>query len=87
VAIILDASATKKLATGAKIGEQTLPTDGSGKDGYDLEFYNWAASIREGKRVYCGAEEGLRAAVAILKANEAMEKQARIQIPEDLYYI
>lgn len=83
--IILDASATKKLNTGAKIGEETLTTDGEGKDGYDLEFYNWVASIREGKPVYCDAETGLRTAVAILKANEAIKRQTRVAIPDDLY--
>jgi predicted dehydrogenase len=85
VGIVLNASATKKLNTGAKIGETTLTTSGEGKDAYDLEFYNWAASIREGKSIYCDAEVGLKTAVAILKANEAIEKQARIAIPEELY--
>jgi predicted dehydrogenase len=85
--IILNASATKKLKTGAKIGETTLTTSGEGKDAYDLEFYNWAASIREGKPIYCDAEVGLKTAVAILKANEAIEKQTRVAISEDLYSI
>jgi hypothetical protein len=85
VGIILNASATKKLATGVKIGETTLTTDGDQKDGYDLEFYNWAASIREGKPVVCGPEVGLQTAVAILKANEAMHRQCRVTIPQELY--
>lgn len=83
--IILNASATKKLNTGAKIGETTLNTSGDGKDAYDLEFFNWAASIREGKPIYCNAEEGLRACIAILKANEAMERRTRVVIPDAMY--
>jgi predicted dehydrogenase len=83
--ILLNASATKKLATGAKIGEETLTTSGDGKDGYDMEFYNWVASIREGKPVYCDAEVGYKTAVAIIKANEAIQRQSRVVIPDDLY--
>ncbi len=83
--IILNASATKKLNTGAKIGQETLSTSGDNKDGYDLEFYNWAASIREGKKVFCGPEEALKTAVAIIKANEAIQRQTRVVIPEELY--
>lgn len=85
--IVLNASATKKLNTGAKIGEQTLSTAGDGKDAYDLEFYNWAAAIREGKHNYCDPEQGIRTAVAMLKANEAMERQTRVVIPDDLYTV
>lgn len=86
-AIVLDASATKKLQTGVKIGEQTLATAAEGKDAYDLEFYNWAASIREGKPVCCGPEIGLQTAVTIIKANEAMERRIRLEIPQELYSI
>ncbi len=85
--MVLNASATKKLNTGAKIGETTLSTEGSGKDAYDLEFYNWAASIREGAKVFCDPMEGLRACVATIKANEAMAKSTRIEIPAHLYEI
>jgi predicted dehydrogenase len=85
--LVLNAAATKKLSTGAKIGETTLATTGADKDAYDLQFYNWAASIREGKRIFCDALEGLRCTVAIVKANEAMEKQTRIEITPDMYTI
>jgi predicted dehydrogenase len=87
VGIVLNAAATKKLNTGAKIGEQTLSTGGEGKDAYDIEFYNWAAAIRQGGKNYCDPMEGLRAAVAIIKANEAMAKQTRIVITPDTYQI
>ncbi len=83
--IVLNASATKKLQTGVKIGGETLPTDGDNKDGYDMEFFNWAASIREGKPVYCDAEVGYKTAVAIIKANEAIQRQTRVVIPDELY--
>jgi hypothetical protein len=83
--MVLNASATKKLNTGVKIGETTLTTAGDGKDAYDLQFYNWAASIREGKPIFCNAEEGLRATVATLKANEAMQKRTRLVLPDSLY--
>lgn len=85
--MVLNASATKKLNTGAKIGETTLNTAADGKDAYDMHFHNWAASIREGKRVYCDYMEAYRSAVAIIKANEAMEKNTRIEIPAHLYEI
>ncbi len=85
--MVLNASATKKLNTGAKIGETTLSTPAEGKDAYDLHFYNWITSIRTGSRVFCNYMEGYRSCVAILKANEAMEKMTRIEIPDHLYEI
>ena len=85
--IILNASATKKLNTGAKIGEQVLATSGDGKDAYDLEFYNWAATIREGKPNACDPETALKVAVAIIKANEAMAKGVKLEISPSLYAV
>lgn len=85
--LVLNAAATKKLQTGVKVGGQALSTSGDGKDAYDLQFYNWVATIREGKPNFCDPESGLRTAVAILKANEAMAKQSRLEISEDLYKI
>jgi predicted dehydrogenase len=85
--MVLNAAATKKLTTGAKIGETTLSTTGEDKSSYDLEFHNWASSIREGKPVLCDGMEGLRAAVPIIKANEAMMKKTRLEIPKSLYEV
>ncbi|MCS6776327.1 MAG: Gfo/Idh/MocA family oxidoreductase [Chloroherpetonaceae bacterium] len=85
--LVLNASATKKLTTGAKIGETTLTTSAEDKTSYDLEFHNWAASIREGKPVLCDAIEGLHATVPIIKANEAMARGTRVEIPRHLYEI
>ena len=87
VGVVLDASATKKLDTGVHIGREQLPASASGKDAYDLELYNWAASIREGKPVVCGPQVGFNTAVAILTANEAMQKGTRIAIPADAYQL
>ena len=85
--MVLNASATKKLSTGAKIGETTLSVSGDGKDAYDLQFHNFAASIREGRPVVCSGEEAFKTTVSILKANEAMEKKTRLVISPDIYKI
>ena len=70
-----------------KIGEQVLATSGDGKDAYDLEFYNWAATIREGKPNACDPETALKVAVAIIKANEAMAKGVKLEISPSLYAV
>ena len=83
--IVLNAGASARLATGAKLDAQELQTQGDPRDAYEWQFIRWAASIREGAPVSCDALEGLRTAVPILKANEAMRLKTRLEIPASLY--
>ena len=83
--IVLAASASTRLATGAKLDETALDAGENDRDAYEWQFIRWAASIREGAPVSCDAMEGLRTAVATLKANEAMRLKTRVEIPPELY--
>lgn len=82
----LDPEATKKLdKTGVKVGEKVITGDVKGKDDYLLEMEDFFNSIRTGAPVSCGWQEALGACVAAIRANEAMEKKTRIEIPSSDY--
>lgn len=84
----LDPEATKKLGgTGAKVGEKVITGSIAGKDDYLLEMEDFFNSVRTGAPVACGWKDGLRAAVAGIRANEAMTKQMRIEIPATDYIL
>ncbi len=84
----LDPEATKKLGTtGAKVGEKILRGDVTGKDDYLLEMEDFFASIRTGAPVSCGWKDGLEATVAAVRANEAMTRKMRIEIPKSDYVL
>ena len=85
--IVLSASASTRLATGAKLDEMPLNAEPGDRDAYEWQFIRWAASIREGAPVSCDAREGLKTTVATLKANEAMRLKTRVEIPPALYEI
>ena len=82
----LDPEATKKLGvTGTKVGEKVITGTVTGKDDYLLEMEDFFSSVRTGAPVSCGWKDGLRAAVAGIRANEAMTKKVRIEIPASDY--
>ncbi|NLH98566.1 MAG: Gfo/Idh/MocA family oxidoreductase [Chthonomonadales bacterium] len=84
----LDPEATKKLGvTGTRVGQKVIQGDVSGKDDYLLEMEDFFASIRVGAPVMCDWRDGLRACVAAVRANEAMTKKTRIEIPKTDYTI
>lgn len=80
----LDPAATKKIGKGSKVGEKVMSSDVTGKSSYVLEQEDFFNAIRTGSPVTCDWKEALGACVAAIKANEAMQKKARIEItPED----
>lgn len=82
----LDPEATKKLGTtGARVGQKEIRGSVEGKDDYLLEMEDFFASIRTGAPVACDWRDGLRACVAAIRANEAMTKKTRIEIPASDY--
>jgi len=82
----LDPEATKKLGvTGTKVGEKAIRGSVEGKDDYLLEMEDFFASIRTGAPVSCDWRDGLRACVAAVRANEAMTRKTRIEIPPSDY--
>jgi len=82
----LDPEATKKLGvTGTKVGEKVIRGSVEGKDDYLLEMEDFFASIRTGAPVSCDWRDGLRACVAAVRANEAMTRKTRIEIPPSDY--
>jgi predicted dehydrogenase len=86
LALKLDPQATKKLSqSGVKVGEKTLTSDATGKNSYLLEMEDFFASIRTGAPVSCDWRQGLGGCVAAIRANEAMEKKTRVEIPATDY--
>jgi predicted dehydrogenase len=82
----LDPEATKKLGqTGARVGEKTITGSVAGKDDYLLEMEDFFNSVRTGAPISCDWRDGLGACVAAIRANEAMEKRARVAIPSTDY--
>ena len=64
---------------------------GSGSSGftavsaYRLELEGFARTIRNGEPNLCDGEIGLKAATAILKADEAIAQNRKLEIGRDLY--
>lgn len=86
VGLKLDPEATKKLnKSGVKVGEKTISGNVQGKDDYYLEMEDFFNSVRTGAPVSCDWKQGLHACVAAIKANEAMDKQTRIEIGPENY--
>lgn len=83
-AVTLDAKATKG-PNKPKIPGQEVSIAETEKSTYQLEMEDFIDCIRTGRTPFCDGEVGLRSAVPALVANEAMEKQTRIEIPEDFY--
>jgi hypothetical protein len=84
----LDPEATKKLGvTGTKVGEKVIKGDVTGKDDYLLEMEDFFNSVRTGAPVSCDWRDGLRAAVAAIRANEAMTRKTRVEIPASDYVL
>ena len=82
LALKLDPEATKKLnQSGVKVGEKTLTGSVKGKNSYLLEMEDFFNSVRTGAPISCDWRQGLTAAVAAIRANEAMEKKKRVEIP------
>jgi predicted dehydrogenase len=89
LALKLDPEATKKLSqSGVRVGEKTLTGDVKGSsNSLLLEMEDFFNSIRTGAPVSCDWRQGLAAAVAALKANEAIEKRARVEIDASEYEV
>ncbi|HSV74353.1 MAG TPA: Gfo/Idh/MocA family oxidoreductase [Chthonomonadales bacterium] len=82
----LDPEATKKLGTtGARVGQRTITAEALGKDDYLLQMEDFFASVRTGAPTLCDWRDGLAATVAAVRANEAMERQTRVEIPASDY--
>jgi len=88
VGLKLDPEATKKLnRSGVKVGEKVLTGDVTNKDSYQLEMEDFFNAIRVGAPVTCDWKEALGCTVAACRANEAMAKQTRVEIPPSDYVI
>ncbi|MDI6827847.1 MAG: Gfo/Idh/MocA family oxidoreductase [Armatimonadota bacterium] len=86
-AILLDAGATKKLdEQAAKKGEEIGGGEAK-KDDYLSEMESFISCIREGKQPLCNAEEGFKATVTCLLANEAMEKGKKLFFKPEMFEV
>ena len=84
----LDPEATKKIAgPGVKVGEKAFSEGATKKSSYVLEMEDFFNSIRTGSPVTCDWKEAITCTVAAVRANEAMEKKTRIEIPASDYTI
>jgi len=81
--IVLDANATKYERQEGK--QPVKPADT--KTDFRHELEGFVRSIREGKKVECDAEAGLKAAVACIKANEAIEEKTRVELTEEMFKV
>lgn len=77
---VMEASASR--AADAAGGTATSKSAGAGSSliPYRNELEGFVHSIRKGERPLCSAVEGIKAARAVLAANDAMLRQARIEI-------
>ena len=84
-AICMIADATKILKDGKEPGkEENIPPT---KEAIYLALEGFTKSVRGGGKVACGAVEGYQAAVAALKANEAINANTRVTIDKSLYEV
>jgi len=72
-------------STGTKVGEKVVTGNATGKSSYVLEMEDFFNAIRTGSPVTCDWREALGACVAAVKADEAMDKKARIEIGPEEY--
>ncbi len=84
-AILLSASASRKLLSGAKVGQMQLHGRSSGKSDYQLEMEGFFNSIHNGEPVLCNWEDGLKACATIIIANQAMLEQKRLLYTPDMF--
>lgn len=88
VGLKLDPEATKKIqGKGVKVGEKEFSDGVNKKSSYVLEMEDFFNSIRTGSPVTCDWKEALSCTVAAVRANEAMTKKTRIEIPASDYSI
>lgn len=80
--IILDAEATKY----KKQMEEDLGED-AGKADFHAELEQFVACVREGKEPACTAAAGLKAAVACIVANEAVQKRSVIKFDKSMFEV
>jgi predicted dehydrogenase len=86
VGLKLDPQATKKVVgPGVKIGEKSFAEGAMSKSAYVLEMEDFFNAIRNGSPVTCDWKEALGCCVAAVKANEAIDKKTRIEIPASCY--
>jgi predicted dehydrogenase len=85
-AIVLDATATKRPAEGERHGAGAVQA--AAQDDYMAELVDFFdLTVRRNRRPKCDHVDGLRAAVAVLGANKAMETRTRVDFkPEDFEY-
>jgi hypothetical protein len=84
----LDPEATKKIAgPGVKVGDKSFGEGAKNKSSYVLEMEDFFNSIRTGSPVTCDWKEALSCTVAAVRANEAMLKRTRVEIPASDYTI
>lgn len=86
IGLKLDPQATKKVVgPGVKIGEKSFAEGAMNKSAYVLEMEDFFNAIRTGAPVTCDWREALGCCVAAVKANEAIDKKARLEIPASCY--
>lgn len=86
-AIILDASKTPRLQEQRSEGESLTPGQKPSGDACLLELEDFFRCVRERREPLSTAKTALGACVAVIKANEAMDKMQRVTIPAEVYRV
>lgn len=82
-AVTLDAK--RSPGSASKVPGQTVNIAETNKSTYQLELEDFIDCVRTGRQPFCNGEVGIRSAAPALVALEAMDKQARVAIPQDYY--
>ncbi len=85
---VMEASASRVAsATGTQVGAEEAGAQMDQLEPYRSEVEGFCSAIKYGTEVRCTAREALAAAVAILKANEAMKNKQAIAIDQKEYAV
>ncbi|MBM4049960.1 MAG: Gfo/Idh/MocA family oxidoreductase [Planctomycetes bacterium] len=82
--IHIDVNASKLLKKGEEKGPRAELIDMT-KSSFAYELEEFLACVREGKKPSCDADAGLRAAVACIGANEAIEKGTAVKFADGMF--
>lgn len=81
--IVLIADSTKLLQEGKEPSKDAVVD--SGKDELYFLVEEFLTNVRSGAKPSCGPQEGFKAAVVAIKANEAVVAGSKIALPKELF--
>jgi len=83
-AVVVGKPAAEGQIAGFKLSDLVDAEGKPTKETYELEFYDFKRAVLDRKEPFCNGEVGLKSAIPALLGYEAMEKQARLVVPEGI---